>query len=346
MALSRILVAQIVWKHPIQGQAATVVATTHLHHMTAKGEGSGMGPARDRYFEELVRMLKEHKPEVLTGDFNMAMLLVVPRLRRAQLDAELISWYAFRDIHQVRGDAPDAAKDSRGVKKLESVAIITLKRLYKIQAQMTLEMWENPEKLQGFHKKDGPGYPIDSYIGGEDALRNSLNRLRLLEPPNPDTPEAAAVAAEMKMQTAKGKLLKREKWDATQRLWTGAGHMPLIAYFGDGRPCRTAAGVAHREQAAIRRGWGPKPGGRRSALMQRQGRGPPPGHDEYLQREERRRERARKRRRSPAPAAAPADAGPARWGWEEWDGGQGWHQPPWKRERQQRAWRSWSEWRH
>ena len=220
MALSRILVAQIVWKHPMKGRATTVVATTHLNRLTAKGQQSGMKAARTRYFELLVKMLKEHKPDVLTGDFNMALLLVVPCLREAGIAAELISWYAFRATGAdaapvVEDDDDDDARDGAAaavaatpqtVVKLESVAIICLKPLFKIKSEMSLEKWDNPEQLPAFDKEGGPGYPLRSYVGGDRALRDSLRRLPplVLPQPKPNDPEAAAVAAEVKCQTAKG----------------------------------------------------------------------------------------------------------------------------------------------
>ena len=49
MALSRILVAQIVWRRPMKGQAATVVATTQVKRHNAKGKESGVKAARDKF---------------------------------------------------------------------------------------------------------------------------------------------------------------------------------------------------------------------------------------------------------------------------------------------------------
>ena len=384
MALSRILVAQIVWKHPMKGKAATVVATTHLNRITAKGK-RGMKAARDKYFEVLTRVLQEHKAEVLTGDFNMALLLVVPRLRRANLPAELISWYAFRatsgfqltpvgepstsDYDDARGGAAAAVAARTPARvKLESVAIICLKRLYKIQSEMSLENWDDPEKLHLFHKEKGPGYVIGSYVGGDKALRESLKRLKSLEAPRPINPEAAAVVAQVKTQTAKGKLLQPEKWDAPNRLFEADGHMPLLAFFGDGKSGRKEDKLVKREQAATARGWGPEPGSKRSALMQAQGMGPPPGHEAFLERKARRQQRQQawssRSWGEAAPAAAPAGAGEAAcaaaaeqaWsrGWEGW-GEQQWAAPSarWCQAWDETQWRSgrprpsskWDEWR-
>ena len=79
-AESRILVARIEWKQPMHGQAATVVATAHMHYMTAKRQG-GLCNAHDYFWRELGRILKRWDPVVLTGDFNMSLFQVVPKLR-------------------------------------------------------------------------------------------------------------------------------------------------------------------------------------------------------------------------------------------------------------------------
>ena len=73
----------------------------------------------------------------------------------------------------------------------------------------------------------------------------------------------------------KSKLLDPKKWDATQTLFKSGGHMPLIGYFGN-ISSRSQDALQKREAASVRRGWGPEPGGKRSALMQKQGKGPPP----------------------------------------------------------------------
>ena len=51
--------------------------------------------------------------------------------------------------------------------------------------------------------------------------------------------------------------------------------MPLIGYFGNVTG-RTEEALQKREANSVKRGWGPEPGGNRSALMQSQGKGPPP----------------------------------------------------------------------
>ena len=45
-------------------------------------------------------------------------------------------------------------------------------------------------------------------------------------------PEAAAGAAFIKAQTVKGKHMRRQKGSPGEVLFRGAGHMPLIAFFG------------------------------------------------------------------------------------------------------------------
>ena len=149
----------------------------------------------------------------------------------------------------------------------------------------------------------------------------------------------------MKAQHAKGKLLEPERWDATDQLFSGAGHMPLLAFFGDSRGSRNEDKLRKREERAIKEGWGPEPGGKRSAEMQRQGMGKPPGHEAFLEREARRKKRQQEPPAVPAwrgypaaaewCAAAPAAAGQP-WTWEDDPWWAAWNPAPWSRGRSSR----------
>ena len=336
-----------------------------------------MKQAQEKFWLLLEHLIDKTNPHVMTGDFNMALLQVVHRLRRTRHPAELISWYAFTATeklnavrkfreHAAAAGAASPADDRAPAEEtgaeavagvagrmvlLDSCGIFSLKKLYRCKSQMTLEAWDDPQQLDPF--RTGQGYPIESYIGGDPALRASLRRERSLE-----VPADAEGAARVKMLIAKGKLAKFRKFDATERLFTAGGHMPLVAYFGSDRSGRKEDKLKRREASAARRGWGPRPGGRRSKLMQAQGKGPPPGHDAFLARTARRRQE-RERERSPAaPAAAAADPprrARGRRGREGWDPRQeeaqpdGWRevwaaQPsPWSSGWDQRPWRAWGD---
>ena len=78
----------------MHGQAATVVATAHVHRMTAK-KATGFAAAHDAFWAHLTAVLRAHDPVILTGDFNMALAQVVPKLRNVGIPAELLSWFAW-----------------------------------------------------------------------------------------------------------------------------------------------------------------------------------------------------------------------------------------------------------
>ena len=78
----------------MNGEAATVVATVHMHRMTAK-KSAGFANTHDDFWRHFLAVLKAHAPVVLTGDFNMSLFQVVPKLRQWNYPAELISWFAW-----------------------------------------------------------------------------------------------------------------------------------------------------------------------------------------------------------------------------------------------------------
>ena len=352
MAQSRILIGQVLWIHQTGGRASTVVATVHLHRHVAKGD-KGLMQARNTFMNLLKELLLKYKPDVLTGDFNMALLLVVPLLREAQIAAELVSWFAFvktaihprlrEDDAEGEGEGAGAAgsadrsaaaaagaagQPQPGERVLDSCGIFSLKPLYKLQRQMTWERWEDPSKLPQFAKKEGAGYKLSSYVGREQKLRESLAQGPLLSCPQARrgetrTPEAVADAALIKAQMVKGKVVDPAKWDPAVKLFQGSGHMPLLAFFGSNNSSRSEEKLGSREADSIRRGWGPEPGGKRSAVMQEQGLGPPPGHEAFLEREERRQQRQRRGQQWAAAADAAWSEG-GEWGRGEW--GRGWDQ--------------------
>ena len=69
-AESRILVARVWWKKPMHGKAATVVATAHMHRLTAK-KARGFEKAHNVFWRYLHVAMATHAPVVLTRDFNM-----------------------------------------------------------------------------------------------------------------------------------------------------------------------------------------------------------------------------------------------------------------------------------
>ena len=204
-AYSRILVARIIWRRPMNGQAATVVATVHMHHRTAKRD-KGFAQAHDEFWKHLRAVLETRAPVVLTGDFNMSLFQVVPKLRGWKYPAELLSWFAWLQSDHValpavqeadeedgadgggHGQAPAAAGSAvaapavplPGVElRVDSCGIISLQRLAKLQTVLNVDDLRGSDKLGRFIK--GQGYPPKSYLGGEEAARKSLARLPVLQ---------------------------------------------------------------------------------------------------------------------------------------------------------------------
>ena len=62
--------ARIQWKKPMHGKAATVVATAHMHRLTAK-KARGFEKAHNVFWRYLHVAMATHAPVVLTRDFNM-----------------------------------------------------------------------------------------------------------------------------------------------------------------------------------------------------------------------------------------------------------------------------------
>ena len=114
--------------------------------------------------------------------------------------------------------------------------------------------------MQSFTR--GQGYPIASYIGGREALEETLRQQK---------PAPTHVGP---VTRVRGKSVQKERWDEHDALWTAGGHMPLMAFVGEYSK-RSVAALWTREANMTERGWGPE-SWRRSQHMQRLGKGPPP----------------------------------------------------------------------
>lgn len=77
-----------------------VLMNVHVHRMTAKKEVSEGARAFKQLFDDLVGCIVRHGVRVLAGDFNMAMMQVLPELRARGLQANLASWYAWKHEHE------------------------------------------------------------------------------------------------------------------------------------------------------------------------------------------------------------------------------------------------------
>ena len=76
----------------------------HLHYMTAKKGVQDGARALKLFFDEVVEYIIEFRVRIVSGDFNMAMWMVVPEFRARGLQADVAAWYPWRlckeeDVH-------------------------------------------------------------------------------------------------------------------------------------------------------------------------------------------------------------------------------------------------------
>ena len=108
------MVSRIHWKDPLPGDRATTnVVTCHWHHYSAKmHKGGGFREAHYRFLKLLAWAIHQFQPEILTGDFNMGLLVIADAMRRESIHINIVSWYAWRGIRAGGGiaeDEPDPA---------------------------------------------------------------------------------------------------------------------------------------------------------------------------------------------------------------------------------------------
>ena len=114
----------------------------------------------------------------------------------------------------------------------------------------------------GAGPQEGQGYPIHSYIGGQQALVETLRQQK---------PARTHVGPVFKVR---GRSVQKDRWDKHDQLWIGGGHMSLMAFVGEFSK-RSNAALWSREANMVERGWGPE-SMRRSQHMQKLGKGQPP----------------------------------------------------------------------
>jgi hypothetical protein len=79
VARSRMLVAEVVCREPVDGRKWLIVATVHLHHQTAK-KASGCAKAYDTWWGGFRHAMCRHPVDIVTGDFNMSLWEVSQKL--------------------------------------------------------------------------------------------------------------------------------------------------------------------------------------------------------------------------------------------------------------------------
>ena len=92
-AISRILVVEVTLKQPWAGRTKIKIANVHLHFMTAKAQGVFKEHSQ-RWWAGFRSILERWDIDIIAGDFNMSLWMVVPILRTTRVVA-LVSAYAF-----------------------------------------------------------------------------------------------------------------------------------------------------------------------------------------------------------------------------------------------------------
>ena len=94
IAITRLLVAHVVFHKPVSGHKSLTVCNVHFHHLTAKKD-KGLANAHKTFWDELARVIRGCGVQVLAGDFNMSLFCVVPSLRARGLVVNVAAWFPW-----------------------------------------------------------------------------------------------------------------------------------------------------------------------------------------------------------------------------------------------------------
>ena len=306
-AYSRFLVAKINWKEPMMGQAATVVATVHMHRMTAK-RATGFAQGHTEFLTLVKANCHKYGVSILTGDWNMSLWLVQGHFSSAApaVAVKLAAFYAWVKKNDAstaaekggdeQGNADaSAGAERRGDVRCDSCGIFILGDGYKVKLALSEESLRSGQGLPEFPA--GQGYGMHSYLGGmgaaERTLQSTLDASAEAEtnwkehvagkrsskgkgkaPGRTQAPTGWGATAWHGTVRVTQKTARIDKFDPLWILFKSGAHMPLIVFVGN-HSRRSQGALDRREHASSTRGWGPQ-SGRRSRLMQRQGYGPRP----------------------------------------------------------------------
>ena len=92
-AISRILVVEVTLKQPWAGRTKITIANVHLHYMTAKAQGPFKKHSQ-QWWAGFRSIIERYDIDIVAGDFNMALWMVVPMMRPTRVVA-LVSAYVF-----------------------------------------------------------------------------------------------------------------------------------------------------------------------------------------------------------------------------------------------------------
>ena len=163
-SITRILIAQVHMKKPVAFLGRDIVVmVVHLHYQTA-GSGAGLYKAHEQFFMKCEQLIKNYGVQVIGGDWNKAVMKVVPQFRSRGIKITTAAWY------------PWCA--GFGQPHADSCAIFIVNQL--VQAELVIgeddlrdtddfnSGWDNrngtSRPFRPYCSTRGPGMPILSYV--------------------------------------------------------------------------------------------------------------------------------------------------------------------------------------
>ena len=231
-AYTRTLMAKIALKHQVGYMGKEMrVAVCHLHFQVAN-KNKKFRKNNDEFWPWLASKLKEHKVQVLMGDFNMSLFKVVPELRSRGVPIQLTAWYPWRERDTNRPMA-----DSCGIFMCVPAIVSP-----KVNMNWFDEAWWT---LRDHEENGGPGQTLYTYLPKAQELEDKLqSSFEPLEPAVAGTDDAVVAKGKGKGKsktkskatpsqrmglTVREKRLDAETWEWRGKFHKGA-HFPLAAF--------------------------------------------------------------------------------------------------------------------
>ena len=214
-------------------------------------QDNGFAAAHKAFWDDLAGALVHDKVDILCGDFNMALWRVIPELSARGLQVSMLAFYPWactRGGGATIAEGPDETNPEEARPtchdeiRYDSLGIFALAPCCGIDRAYDQEDLQDPDRLDKY--QTGQGYSVNSYLGKQDSMEESLQSIHVGGDPQHQYPRCTQ------------KKINVEMWDPAHLLWTRGGHMPLLVYVGE-KPYRRNASLSRREGGHIRRDWGP-----------------------------------------------------------------------------------------
>ena len=245
-ANSRILVAGIEFNQPVSGHRCLTVCNVHFHHLTAK-KNSGFATSHNDFWTELAGIIRGSGVQILAGDFNMSLFLVVSILREQGLVVNTAAWFPW-----VKLSDASLQLDSCGIFLIGGVTSVKLLHSYEDFASYhgrgTVKLQEDSEAAEHADAADmetyaflqfntGQGYPSSSYLpktGFDARIKTML------------TFSVEGTGTDRPLPPSKQKRCDVNIFDPDSLLFRTGVHMPLMIALGKN---------SRRSEEAVARRW-------------------------------------------------------------------------------------------